>query len=180
MRRFAFGREVPSLRGDRGKSAYIGQNTFAFLQNRENKYIRMPIYIFRGVCAHKKDLRIQSKVFLFMYRYELRQRGATVKPPFRYDATAPYPCWILRSFANFNQAYGTESYRFSLRVHESKLKFSSCLLYNPIFPAVSQLVRRESLAASTDVASRDGNVSKVSPWTCLSVVRSRSLREFFF
>ncbi len=92
MRRFAFGREVPSLRGDRGKSAYIGQNTFAFLQNRENKYIRMPIYIFRGVCAHKKDLRIQSKVFLFMYRYELRQRGATVKPPFRYDATAPYPC----------------------------------------------------------------------------------------
>lgn len=29
----------------------------------ENKYIRMPIYIFRGICAHKKDLRIQSKIF---------------------------------------------------------------------------------------------------------------------
>ena len=31
MRRFAFGREVPSLRGDRGKSAYIGQNHFTCL-----------------------------------------------------------------------------------------------------------------------------------------------------
>ena len=29
MRRFAFGREVPSLRGDRGKSAYTGQNIMA-------------------------------------------------------------------------------------------------------------------------------------------------------
>ena len=28
MRRFAFGREVPSLRGDRGESAYTGQNPF--------------------------------------------------------------------------------------------------------------------------------------------------------
>ena len=37
-----------------------------------------------------------------------------------------------------------ENYRFSLRVHKRKLKFSSCLLYNPLFPSASRLVRRES------------------------------------
>ena len=44
MRRFAFGREVPSLRGDRGKLAYTGQNVMekqkallpSFLSGRQN------------------------------------------------------------------------------------------------------------------------------------------------
>ena len=42
-------REVPSLRGDRGKLAYTGQNTFAFLRNRRtNTVVSRETFLYRS------------------------------------------------------------------------------------------------------------------------------------